>query len=247
MNYALIYAFMFFVGSLAGWGLELIFRRFFSKNNPERRWINPGFLNGPYLPIYGFGLCALYSMTMLENIITIENVIFQKLLLFFMMAAAMTVIEYAAGIIFIKGMNTKLWDYSDEWGNIGGIICPKFSFFWAVLSAIYYFLIHPYILDGIRWLSENLAFSFFIGLFFGTFIIDVCFSLDLLVKIRRFAANNDIIVRYEHLKSEIHNRAESGRRKLPHFIFQFRSERSLLDELNEHLKRHGEKLYRKKK
>ena len=247
MNYALIYAFMFFVGSLAGWGLELIFRRFFSKNNPERRWINPGFLNGPYLPIYGFGLCALYSMTMLENIITIENVIFQKLLLFFMMAAAMTVIEYIAGIIFIKGMNTKLWDYSDEWGNIGGIICPKFSFFWAVLSAIYYFLIHPYILDGIRWLSENLAFSFFIGLFFGTFIIDVCFSLDLLVKIRRFAANNDIIVRYEHLKSEIHNRAVSGRRKLPHFIFQFRSERSLLDELNEHLKRHGEKLYRKKK
>ena len=247
MNYALIYAFMFFVGSLAGWGLELIFRRFFSKNNPERRWINPGFLNGPYLPIYGFGLCALYSMTMLENIITIENVIFQKLLLFFMMAAAMTVIEYMAGIIFIKGMNTKLWDYSDEWGNIGGIICPKFSFFWAVLSAIYYFLIHPYILDGIRWLSENLAFSFFIGLFFGTFIIDVCFSLDLLVKIRRFAANNDIIVRYEHLKSEIHNRAVSGRHKLPHFIFQFRSERSLLDELNEHLKRHGEKLYRKKK
>lgn len=247
MNYALIYAFMFFVGSLAGWGLELIFRRFFSKNNPERRWINPGFLNGPYLPIYGFGLCALYSMTMLENIITIENVIFQRLLLFFLMAAAMTVIEYMAGIIFIKGMNTKLWDYSDEWGNIGGIICPKFSFFWAVLSAIYYFLIHPYILDGIRWLSENLAFSFFIGLFFGTFIIDVCFSLDLLVKIRRFAANNDIIVRYEHLKSEIHNRAVSGRRKLPHFIFQFRSERSLLDELNEHLKRHGEKLYRKKK
>ncbi|MGN0035225.1 MAG: hypothetical protein ACI364_05820 [Coriobacteriales bacterium] len=34
--------------------MELFFRRFISSNNPQRKWINPGFLAGPYLPLYGF-------------------------------------------------------------------------------------------------------------------------------------------------------------------------------------------------
>lgn len=235
MNIFLLYAFMFFTGSMSGWWLELIFRRFFSKNNPERRWVNPGFLNGPYLPLYGFGVCALYTMTMLEKFICFDSVILNRLLLFLLMAAAMTVIEYIAGIIFIKGMKTKLWDYSDEWLNVDGIICPKFSFFWAVLSAVYYFMIHPYILDGIAWLSQNLAFSFFIGLFFGVFIIDVSASLNLLVKLRTFAADNDIVIRYEHLKAEIRAKKEKYP-KFKAFLLQFRSEYSLHDSLQEHLR-----------
>lgn len=237
MNIFLVFAFLFFAGSICGWCLELLFRRFFSKNNPSKKWVNPGFLNGTYLPIYGFGLCALYAMTMLERLICVNSVAAQKLILFIMMAAAMTAIEYIAGIIFIKGMKVKLWDYSEEWGNIQGIICPKFSFFWAVLSAVYYFLIHPYVLDGIRWLSENLAFSFFIGLFFGIFIIDVCYSLDLSVKIRRFAAENEVVIRYERLKSEIHSHTDRHKSRIIHFLIQFRSESSLRDSLEAHLKR----------
>ena len=43
MNIFLILAFLFFIGSVSGWVLELFFRRFFSRANPERKWINPGF------------------------------------------------------------------------------------------------------------------------------------------------------------------------------------------------------------
>lgn len=236
MNIFLIFAFLFFAGSICGWALEVIFRRFFSKNNPSHKWINPGFLNGTYLPIYGFGLCALYAMTMLEGFIYVDNIVLQKLILFILMAAAMTAIEYIAGIVFIKGMNIKLWDYSEEWGNIKGIICPKFSFFWAVLSALYYFLIHPYVLSGISWLAENLAFSFFIGLFFGVFVIDMSYSLNLTVKIRKFAAENKVIIRYEHLKDEINSRAMERQKNLLNFLLQFRSELSLMESLEEHIK-----------
>ena len=237
MNAFLVYAFMFSGGSVIGWGLEVVFRKFFSASNPEHRWINPGFLNGPYLPLYGFGLCALYTMTMLENVIPAENRVVRELILFLMMAAAMTIIEYIAGLIFIKGMKTKLWDYSDQWGNIQGIICPLFSLFWAILSAVYYFLIHPYVLDGIRWLSENLAFSFVIGLFFGVFLIDVCCSLDLLVKIRKFAAENDIIVRYERLRSELRARTDEyrNRRKIARLLPSLSSGKNLNEILQEYM------------
>ena len=118
-------AFLFSVGSMCGWGLEVLFRRFFSAHH----WVNPGFLVGPYLPLYGFSLCTLYLLAGLEQLITLEQEWLRKLLLFLLMAIAITILEYVAGLIFIRGMKIKLWDYSERWGNINGIICPLFSFF----------------------------------------------------------------------------------------------------------------------
>lgn len=47
MTLLLKLAFLFFIGSVTGWILELLYRRFLSDTNPERKWINPGFLAGP--------------------------------------------------------------------------------------------------------------------------------------------------------------------------------------------------------
>ena len=129
MNIFLTLAFLFYIGSLVGWGIEVIFRRFFSSANPQRRWINPGFLTGPYLPLYGFSLCVLYLLAQMEGVLPIQNLFVRKLMLFALMALVVTGVEYITGLIFIKGLHTKLWDYSTQWGNIGGIICPKFTFF----------------------------------------------------------------------------------------------------------------------
>lgn len=65
----------------------------------------------------------------------------------------------------------RLWDYSHEWGNIQGIICPKFSFF--------------------------------IGMFYGVFIVDLCHSAQIVTKLKAFADENDVIIKYESLKSHI--------------------------------------------
>ena len=64
MSKLLVFVFIFFLGSTFGWVLELFFRRIVHK-----KWINPGFLTGPYLPIYGFGLCVLtYSYMLFTNL-----------------------------------------------------------------------------------------------------------------------------------------------------------------------------------
>lgn len=203
----LILAFLFYIGSMLGWVLEVVFRRFFSANNPDRKWINPGFLVGPYIPLYGFSLMTLFSFSWIP--VHVENPIVQKLVLFILMAVAVTCLEYFAGIIFIKGMHIKLWDYSKEWGNIKGIICPKFSMYWLILSAIYYFLIHPRVLASLYWLAGHLAFSFFIGFFYGVFIIDFAYSMQVLVKIRKFARENQIELRIEELKDHLIRKKES--------------------------------------
>lgn len=199
LNTLLVLAFLFFIGSLLGWLLEVVFRRFFSDNNPERKWINPGFLVGPYIPLYGFSLMTLFIFSWIP-VGFISSKVVQKLVLFALMALAVTGMEYLAGIIFIKGMNIKLWDYSKEWGNIKGIICPKFSAYWMILSAIYYFLIHPRVIKSLYWLAGHLTFSFFIGFFYGVFLIDFVCSMQMLVKIRRFARENQIELRIEEFK-----------------------------------------------
>ncbi len=209
----LIFAYLFFLGSVAGWVLEVFFRRFFSRANPERRWINPGFCTGPWLPLYGSGLCILYLLTFLESADLIRDPVWKRIALFAVMALAMTGIEYVAGLLSLRVAKVRLWDYTDQWGNIQGIICPKFSLAWALLGALYYFLIHPRILHALDWLSQNLAFSFFIGLFFGFFILDVVNSANLTAKLRRFAAENDVVVRFEAVKESIRKRKEAARQK----------------------------------
>lgn len=227
MNVLLILAFLFFVGSTVGWGMELVFRKYFSDANPEHKWINPGFCTGPYLPIYGFGLCALYLLASMEQRFGLS-----KAVLFILMAVSMTAIEYIAGILCLKCSKLRLWDYSNEWGNVQGIICPKFSLFWAILGALYYFLIHPFILDALNWLSRNLAFSFFIGMFFGVFLVDYVHSAQLVNKIKAYAEDNHVVIRYEALKVQIRRTHELNRQKY-HFFRPLHSEIPLREHLKE--------------
>ncbi len=235
MGLFLTLAFLFFIGSVFGWVLELFFRRFFSKANPERKWINPGFCTGPYVPLYGMGLCLLFLIASLENTTWIESRFWEKTALFTFMAVCMTAIEYIAGILSIKIAKVRLWDYSDEWGNIQGIICPLFSLAWAVLGAVYYFLIHPRILGALKWLSENLAFSFVIGMFYGVFIIDMANSLQLMARLKKFAEENDVVIRYENLKAHIRS-VQDRNAQGHHFFRPFSSDISVADHLRTRLR-----------
>lgn len=203
---ALTVAYLFTLGSLIGWVIELLYRRFISKNNPDRKWINPGFLRGPYLPLYGTGLTVVFAMSYIPDLAVkrIGELTAGKILLIIVaMGLAMTLVEYIGGLIFILRLNIKLWDYSDEWGNVQGIVCPKFTFYWTVMSGIYYIFVQPRVVRLVTWYYDNIAFTFIIGMFFGIFVIDLCYSLHVGIAIKNFAKEKNIIVRYEVLKGAI--------------------------------------------
>ncbi|MGN1299580.1 MAG: putative ABC transporter permease [Candidatus Scatovivens sp.] len=243
MNKLLILEFLFFIGSALGWVIELFFRRFVS----TKKWINPGFLTGPYLPIYGFGLCTLYLLANVD-VSFINNKVLQDIIVILFMTIAMTIIEYIAGIVFIKGMKVKLWDYSDRWGNIDGIICPRFSLYWGIAGATYYFFIHSHIINAVEWLNNNLIFSFVIGYFFGIITLDVAHSFNITVKLRKFAKDNDILVKFEELKAYIREKQEERKEKI-HYILAFKTNgelRKMLEEYKEKLKNNENKNHKKR-
>ncbi len=231
----LILTFLFMVGSMAGWCIELLFRRFISRNNPERKWINPGFLAGPSLPLYGFGLVALFVMSALPYVgdeLTGDNVILQLVVTILSMGVAMTLIEYIAGLIFIKGMKIKLWDYSNEPLNLQGIICIRFSLIWTLLAAVYYFFIQPYAIRLVQWFGNNIAFTFFVGMYYGIFVIDMFYSFNISGKVRKFAVDNDVVVRYQALKTEIRTETDKLEKKW-RFLLALSPEKSLYDMMKE--------------
>ena len=233
----LVIAFLFMVGSLYGWVIELLFRRFISQKNPSRKWINPGFLIGPCLPLYGFGLVALFVISNLPYVGIEEyadNRVIQVIITILIMGVMMTVIEYFAGLIFIKGMKIKLWDYSDEPLNIQGIICIRFSVIWTVLAAVYYFFIQKYVIRLVRWFDDNIAFTFFVGMFYGILVIDLCYSFNVVSKVRRFAVENEIVIKYEALKQEIRMETDEIRKK-GRFLLALKPERTLVETMKEKL------------
>lgn len=194
MKYLVIVSTLFVIGSLVGWIIELFFRRFVS----QKKWMNPGFLTGPYLPIYGFGVVVLYGVSNIP--LGINIVAWDVVVRILIIGVGMTLIEFIAGLIFIKGFGIKLWDYSNRKGNIMGIICPIFSLAWLVVGSLYYFLLNPLLVEGITWISENLIYTYFVGGVMGMMLVDFSYSIHLATKLKEFKELGDL--RFEDFKKE---------------------------------------------
>ena len=225
MTMLLALAFIFFIGSAVGWVLELIFRRIVHK-----KWINPGFLLGPYLPIYGFSMCI---MTLIYLGIKSIDFQFGDLVAILLMGLAITLLELFGGLFFTKFFGIKLWDYSDRRFNYKGVICPLFSLIWVVVSAIYYYLLADPIMHFVVWFSHHLEFSFFVGYFFAIITVDFVYSTKIIFKIKEFARENKLTIRYEELKVNIKNLAEKNKEKYS-FLFPITDNLTVLHEKLKH-------------
>ncbi|MBQ3430901.1 putative ABC transporter permease [Candidatus Saccharibacteria bacterium] len=233
MEFFLKLVFIFYLGSTAGWVIELIFRRIVHK-----KWVNPGFLIGPYLPIYGFGLVLLTTLYLGSKDMSANPVI-----IILLMGVAMTLIELIGGEIGLKN-NVRLWDYRDRWLNYKGLICPLFSAIWTAIGAVYYYFLAPYVMDALTWFSHNLIFSYVLGVFSGLIVIDFFHSGKYYAKIRKFAKENKIVVKYERLKMDIRDFQKRTREKYSFFL-PFKQTRPLEKYLSEYREKSAEKQKKK--
>lgn len=48
-------------------------------------------------------------------------------------AAGVSAVELAVGALCREILHLRVWDYSREWGNLAGLICPRYTFYWFVL------------------------------------------------------------------------------------------------------------------
>ena len=149
---------MFLLGCMLGYGLEVLFRRYVS----AKKWVNPGFMKGPWLPLYGFGivLMCLFSGILYQNAgnmilfnptgemfgnKVMSGPTIYDLIPLSIIWVSLILLEFIAGLIFVKGFKVRLWDYSNLRGNILGIICPQFSLIWLFVDVVYYYALGPWV------------------------------------------------------------------------------------------------------
>lgn len=113
MSYSLeIYFLLFMTYSILGWIMESV-KMIFNKN--VGHFVNRGFLLGPYLPIYGFGVVAIQIL-----LGKYQN---DMPALFWLSMITCGILEYFTSFIMEKLFDARWWDYSSRKFNINGRIC----------------------------------------------------------------------------------------------------------------------------
>lgn len=223
---------------MAGWVIEVLFRRFFS----AKRWVNPGFNKGPWLPLYGFGVITMFSMcflciTFLPSSLPlynplgdlfgrtgVQNASPADLIPISLMWASMVLLEFLAGVIFVKGFHVKLWDYSNMKGNIMGVICPVFTLIWGAVAVIYYYAINPFMYQIATYMHTymfggegaiaHFGFIFAMGIGYGIMIYDFVTSAGLFAKVTKFARDSGVVSKYEEIRDGFTKANKNTREKL---------------------------------
>ncbi len=103
---------LFFAYAIAGWCMEVCmkYRRY-------RRFINRGFLTGPWLPIYGFG--AVLITLGVNAIASVEHSMGTTFLIAFVLCGT---VEYVSSWIMERRFHARWWDYSRKPMNLNGRI-----------------------------------------------------------------------------------------------------------------------------
>jgi len=171
MEFKLIVIF-FTIYAFTGWIIEVIYRSF-----TRRKFINPGFLFGPFVPVYGIG--ALFII-MIQNYISTLHIAGQ----FLIYVIVLSIIEFFTGEFFEQIFNLKLWDYSDTKLNLKGKVSLVFSLAWGFLAIVVSHLLHPVISSQVYKLSLSYSTILSAGIA-AYFITDTAYSVASLNRFRR--------------------------------------------------------------
>ena len=181
---------MFTVYSFLGWACESIFCSI-----PAGRFINRGFLNGPFCPIYGAGaMLILFFLAPLRD---------RPVLLFAAGVVTTSLLEYATGFALEKLFNTKYWDYSNHRFNFQGRVCLENSLMFGVMSLLVSEFADPAV-SGLIGLIPKQALPFVSG---GMILY---FAFDAVLSAKEAAKLNGKLAELQQVLDEIRARAHAA-------------------------------------
>ena len=205
------YLFIFAVFSIVGLILELCYRSIINK-----KLINPGFMTGCVVPLYGMGAIIL---NILCTIITKFNFKYETLTIFIIGFILLSLLEFICGFISLKYFNLRLWDYRDRKLNYKGFVCIEFSLVWGILGVLYFLIIYPYInVVSSSFINSNIGI-FILGIFLGIFLIDLSVSINLLSRLIKYSKEIEEIINVEKIKLEV--RINTSRKKFLNAIYPY--------------------------
>lgn len=180
----------FFIYCVLGWICEVIYC-----SVPKRKFINRGFLFGPYLPIYGFG--AMTVILLLEPVFDYWWAVF---LLGMLITSAM---EYVTSFALEKLFKVKLWDYSNMKFNINGRVCLLNSTLFGLLCLFIVYVVNKPIYGFLSGLGDTLVDVL-------ALVVVAVMSADCAVSVNKMAAFRKAVEDLSRAKAEAEARLKEA-------------------------------------
>ena len=165
------FLFIFFVNAFLGWCTEVSYAALVTG-----RFVNRGFLNGPWCPVYGFGVVIVLAF--------LEPLKSNLLLLFLSSVVLTSALEWATGFVLEKIFHQRWWDYSDQPFNLNGYICLRFSIAWGLACLFVVKLLHPSVLLVIRLVPRGLGWTL-LALLAAVMAVDLAATVRTIAKLNR--------------------------------------------------------------
>lgn len=189
--YELVWIFLIY--AFIGWCTEVAYAAL-----DTGKFVNRGFLNGPYCPLYGCGVVIVVAaLTPLKD---------NLLILFAGSFLLTTTLEFLTGFLLEKVFHNKWWDYSNFPFNIRGYVCLKFSVYWGLACTFVMEIVHPLIYWFITAVPRIPGIVFLV-LLMSVFAADFVITVATILRLNRhLAAMDEIAAKIHSISDEIGER-----------------------------------------
>lgn len=164
-----IYFLLFISYAFLGWCMEVT-----CKLIQYKKFINRGFLIGPYCPIYGWGALAIT--------ILLKRYMEDPLVLFVMSTIICSIIEYLTSYFMEKKYHARWWDYSNKKFNINGRICLETLIPFGILGVAIMYGTNPILFKLYNQIPQ-LVINILTAILFIGFIVDNIISSNIISSI----------------------------------------------------------------
>lgn len=154
----------------------------------HRKFVNRGFMRGPYLPLYGSGAIVLLFVCLPVK----ESII----LTFLVGGLAATLLEYVTGVIMEKMFKVRYWDYTEQKFQFQGHICLKSSVAWGALAVFLLRVLHTPVEHLICGIPKQV-------LLWGLYMISIVMTMDFTLSMKAALDIRDIMVKIEKVRKEM--------------------------------------------
>ena len=137
----------------------------------KRKFVNRGFLIGPYCPIYGHGAILIT--------ILLQKYIDDPIALFIMGVVVCSILEYLTSYFMEKIFHARWWDYSRYKFNINGRICLRTMIPFGLLGLFIMYVSNPFFFSIIEKIPGNILNIICIVLML-TFLVDNIISFKII-------------------------------------------------------------------
>ena len=146
MSYWINIVLQFFIFGFAGWCMEVIL-----KYRQYHRFINRGFLTGPILPIYGFGVILITLVV--GNLASVESGV---VMTFAMSLVICGVVEYLTSFVLEKIFHARWWDYSQKPMNLHGRVWIGNLILFGAAGVAIIHIVNPFLFGALDSIPLNI-------------------------------------------------------------------------------------------